>query len=177
MSEHVEALGPFRFTATLLVYDSGHEFRMVPYDQIASAEIETAGADDPATSSSARAKAATTSGTAPGFKEFSTRRTSWLRSAPPPTWTTRPPSPQCPPWSPPCPLCPRGLTFGATADPSRHHDPLQEQVHQAQHDCAHKRCQESAHLKSRRQQAEASSSISPLITNQNKPRSPASGEK
>ncbi len=34
----VEKLGPFRFTATLLVYDSGHEFQMVPYDQIVSAE-------------------------------------------------------------------------------------------------------------------------------------------
>jgi hypothetical protein len=49
MSEHVEVVGPFRFTATLLVYDSGHEFQMVPYDQIDSAEIERAGTDDPAT--------------------------------------------------------------------------------------------------------------------------------
>jgi len=44
MSGPVEAMGPFRFTATFLVYDSGHEFRMVPYDQIASAEINS---DDP----------------------------------------------------------------------------------------------------------------------------------
>jgi len=49
MTEHVEAIGPFRFTATMLIYDSGHEFQMVPYAQIASAEIETAGSDDPAT--------------------------------------------------------------------------------------------------------------------------------
>ena len=48
MSEHVEVLGPFRFTATMLVYDSGHEFQMVPYDQIVSAEIEQATSDDPA---------------------------------------------------------------------------------------------------------------------------------
>ena len=38
MEGPVEKLGPFRFTATLLVYDSGHEFQMVPYDQIVSAE-------------------------------------------------------------------------------------------------------------------------------------------
>jgi len=47
MTERVEVLGPFRFTATMLVYDSGHEFQMVPYDQIIFAEI--AGGDDPAT--------------------------------------------------------------------------------------------------------------------------------
>jgi hypothetical protein len=39
MAEHPEALGPFRFTATFLVYDSGHEFQLIPYDQIASAEV------------------------------------------------------------------------------------------------------------------------------------------
>ena len=39
MSEHVETLGPFRFTASMLVFDSGLEFQMVPYDQIAAAEI------------------------------------------------------------------------------------------------------------------------------------------
>lgn len=48
MAEHVEILGPFRFTATILVYDSGHEFQMVPYNQILSAEIEQAASDDPA---------------------------------------------------------------------------------------------------------------------------------
>jgi hypothetical protein len=48
MSEHVEVEGPFRFTATLLVYDSSHRFQKVPHDQIASAEIEKAGGDDPA---------------------------------------------------------------------------------------------------------------------------------
>lgn len=44
MAEHFETLGPFRFTATMLVYDSGHEFQMIPYDQIVSAE--TASGDD-----------------------------------------------------------------------------------------------------------------------------------
>lgn len=39
MSEQVETLGPFRFTTSLLVYNSGLEFQMVPYDQIVSAEI------------------------------------------------------------------------------------------------------------------------------------------
>jgi len=48
MSEHFEAVGPFRFTATFLVYDSGHEFQLVPYDQIASAAIEHPTSDDPA---------------------------------------------------------------------------------------------------------------------------------
>ncbi len=47
MTGNVEVLGPFRFTATLLVYDSGHEFQLVPFDQIASAEIERPSADDP----------------------------------------------------------------------------------------------------------------------------------
>ena len=51
-------------------------------------------------SSSTPAKAAATSGTAPGCKESSTRRESWEKFAPPPTWTTKiPPSPQRPPWS------------------------------------------------------------------------------
>ena len=40
MAERFEALGPFRFTATMLVYDSGHEFQMIPYDQIMPAEVE-----------------------------------------------------------------------------------------------------------------------------------------
>jgi hypothetical protein len=48
MADHFEAFGPFRFTATVLVYDSGLEFRMIPYDQILSAEIENAGAEGPA---------------------------------------------------------------------------------------------------------------------------------
>lgn len=47
MMEPLEVIGPFRFTATMLVYDSGHEFQMVPYDQIASAEIEKPESDDP----------------------------------------------------------------------------------------------------------------------------------
>ena len=38
MGEHFEALGPFRFTASFLVYDSGHEFQFIPYDQIVSIE-------------------------------------------------------------------------------------------------------------------------------------------
>jgi len=44
MTGRVETLGPFRFTTNLLVYDSGHEFQMVPYDQIAS--VETASDED-----------------------------------------------------------------------------------------------------------------------------------
>ncbi len=47
MAEHCEAMGPFRFTATMLIYDSGHEFQLVPYDQIVSAEIERPPSDDP----------------------------------------------------------------------------------------------------------------------------------
>jgi hypothetical protein len=42
MAGRVEVVGPFRFTATMLVYDSGHEFQMIPYDQIISAEIISA---------------------------------------------------------------------------------------------------------------------------------------
>jgi hypothetical protein len=42
IADHFETLGPFRFTATMMVYDSGHEFQMIPYDQIVSAEIATA---------------------------------------------------------------------------------------------------------------------------------------
>ena len=38
MSQAMEALGPFRFTGSLLVYDTGLEFRMIPYDQIARVE-------------------------------------------------------------------------------------------------------------------------------------------
>jgi hypothetical protein len=48
MAEHVEANGPFRFTATFLVYDSGHEFQLVPYNQIVCAEIDRPTSDDPA---------------------------------------------------------------------------------------------------------------------------------
>lgn len=36
MAGRVEILGPFRFTASFLVYDSAYEFQMVPYDHIAS---------------------------------------------------------------------------------------------------------------------------------------------
>ena len=39
MTGPVAALGPFRFTASFLIYDSGMEFQMIPYDQIVSAEI------------------------------------------------------------------------------------------------------------------------------------------
>lgn len=46
MAGHFEALGPFRFTATMLVYDSGHEFQMIPYDQIVSAEVKKLAEDD-----------------------------------------------------------------------------------------------------------------------------------
>jgi len=52
MAEHFEAVGPFRFTATMLVYDSGHEFQMVPFDQIVSAAVEfDSGGEPPATPS------------------------------------------------------------------------------------------------------------------------------
>ena len=46
MQGQVDVLRPFRFTATLLVYDSGQEFQMIPYDQIVSAEVEKAADDD-----------------------------------------------------------------------------------------------------------------------------------
>jgi hypothetical protein len=49
MAEHFEAVGPFRFTATFLVYDSGHEFQLVPYNQIVSAAIDQPTSEDPAT--------------------------------------------------------------------------------------------------------------------------------
>jgi hypothetical protein len=45
MAGAVEITGPFRFTSGFLVYDAGHEFQLVPYDQIASAEIEKSGDD------------------------------------------------------------------------------------------------------------------------------------
>jgi len=45
MAGRVGISGPFRFTPSFLVYDSGHEFQIVPCDQIASAEIEKAGDD------------------------------------------------------------------------------------------------------------------------------------
>jgi hypothetical protein len=48
MSGPVEALGPFRFTTSFLIYDSGQEFQIIPYDQIASAELEKIANDDPA---------------------------------------------------------------------------------------------------------------------------------
>jgi hypothetical protein len=47
MAADIEVLGPFRFTAAILVYDSGHEFQMVPYDQIVSGQIEQPASDDP----------------------------------------------------------------------------------------------------------------------------------
>jgi len=47
MTGNVEVFGPFRFTATLLVYDSGHEFQLIPYDQIAAAELDRLADDDP----------------------------------------------------------------------------------------------------------------------------------
>jgi hypothetical protein len=40
MAGDVAASGPFRLAATLLVYDSGLDFRMVPYERIASVEVE-----------------------------------------------------------------------------------------------------------------------------------------
>ena len=46
MAGQVEILGPFRFTATMLVYDSGHEFQMIPYNQIVSAEFASGSGDD-----------------------------------------------------------------------------------------------------------------------------------
>jgi hypothetical protein len=48
MAGNIEVLGPFRFSATMLVYDSGHEFQMVPYDQIVSAGIDQTTSEDPA---------------------------------------------------------------------------------------------------------------------------------
>jgi hypothetical protein len=39
MAGRIEIIGPFRFTAHFLVYDSAHEFQMVPYDQITSVEM------------------------------------------------------------------------------------------------------------------------------------------
>ncbi|HET6181203.1 MAG TPA: hypothetical protein VFE61_30075 [Candidatus Sulfotelmatobacter sp.] len=46
MSRQVEVLGPFRFTATFLVYDSGHEFQRVPYDPIVAAHVDIGNSDD-----------------------------------------------------------------------------------------------------------------------------------
>jgi hypothetical protein len=48
MADHFETFGPFRFSASFLVYDSGHEFQLIPYDQIASAEIVQPTPDDAA---------------------------------------------------------------------------------------------------------------------------------
>jgi hypothetical protein len=39
MSGDVEVFGPFRFTSSLLIYDTGLEFQMVPYDQIVFVEL------------------------------------------------------------------------------------------------------------------------------------------
>jgi hypothetical protein len=49
MAGQVNVIGPFRFTKTMLVYDSGLEFQMVPYDQIASAEIVSSADGEPIT--------------------------------------------------------------------------------------------------------------------------------
>jgi hypothetical protein len=49
MEGPVDAIGPFRFTRSLLVYDSGLEFQMIPYDQIAAAEIESSTGGEPIT--------------------------------------------------------------------------------------------------------------------------------
>jgi hypothetical protein len=46
MAGRVEVLRPFHFTSTFLVYDSGQEFQMIPYNQVASAEIEKSAGDD-----------------------------------------------------------------------------------------------------------------------------------
>lgn len=46
MSEQVETMGPFRFTATMLVYDSGHEFQMIPYTAIVKAEVDKGSSDE-----------------------------------------------------------------------------------------------------------------------------------
>ncbi|HXX02075.1 MAG TPA: hypothetical protein VEJ00_12740 [Candidatus Acidoferrales bacterium] len=47
MQGSVDVVGPFRFTASFLVYDSGHEFQLVPYDQIVSSEVDKVGSDEP----------------------------------------------------------------------------------------------------------------------------------
>lgn len=41
MAGAVEALGPFRFTASFLVYDASYEFDLIPYDQIAAVDLES----------------------------------------------------------------------------------------------------------------------------------------
>jgi len=48
MQGSVDVLGPFRFTDTMLVYDIGHEFQMIPYSQIRSAEVDQPESGDPA---------------------------------------------------------------------------------------------------------------------------------
>jgi hypothetical protein len=47
MTGPFETLGPFRLTRGMLIYDSGLEFQLVPYDQIASAATEQTADDDP----------------------------------------------------------------------------------------------------------------------------------
>src|SRR5579863_6237673 len=42
MAGPAQLIGPFRLTSSFLIYDSGHEFQLVPYDQIASADVEKA---------------------------------------------------------------------------------------------------------------------------------------
>jgi hypothetical protein len=58
MSGNVEILGPFRFTATMLLYDSGLEFQLIPYDQIASAELDNEAGDAAPTAIIVRTKTA-----------------------------------------------------------------------------------------------------------------------
>jgi hypothetical protein len=47
MAGPVETVGPFRFTATMLVYDSGHDLRLIPYKHIVSAEVGRLTSDNP----------------------------------------------------------------------------------------------------------------------------------
>ena len=57
MSGSVESLGPFRFTSTMLLYDSGLEFLLIPYDQIAAAELDNDAGDAAPTAIVVRTKA------------------------------------------------------------------------------------------------------------------------
>ena len=41
MAGPVETLGPFHFTETMLIYDAGLEFQLIPYEHIVAAEIST----------------------------------------------------------------------------------------------------------------------------------------
>ena len=57
MQGSVEILGPFRFTASMLLYDSGLEFLLIPYDQITTAELDTDAGDAAPTAIIVRTKA------------------------------------------------------------------------------------------------------------------------